>query len=461
MTGRDINSKHERSTASGGETVADPFAVDFFSTDKHESEVLENDELLTDSVDTQEVVTEEELGWSRNWAEHLPRISRAEVGEENYLTLLAPDFSNEIVQITSRAVGSCFLQEKHEVACGLLGKRETDLAQEAKFFAEEDSVFLTFAVEPSNAEISAVISSEMATVLLKTAFGERNLSVERRILSVTELAVLEYFGICCLNELNKNFPGVRLRWRSAMQTLPAFLSEERRGLVYSAEILIEDNFGVGRVIIPFEAFDALRSTITVEQSDVVSALKNIVSGVTMRLNVGTTGIDASDLSILEAGDLILLDSANLRRRGSEYVGRCGLTIAGDLLPSIYGDLITADNDLLNFSVTEISQDLYANRTNTRLNMQETEELDLTAEQDEALDGNGISLAKVAVNLAVEMVTRRVTLEELAQIRAGQVIELGAKATDAVQLSADGKPIAVGHLVDVEGGLGVRIVRVLV
>jgi type III secretion protein Q len=47
------------------------------------------------------------------------------------------------------------------------------------------------------------------------------------------------------------------------------------------------------------------------------------------------------------------------------------------------------------------------------------------------------------------------------LRVNQILDLGCKATDPVDLIVDGRRIARGELVDIEGRLGVRITQVLV
>ena len=85
-------------------------------------------------------------------------------------------------------------------------------------------------------------------------------------------------------------------------------------------------------------------------------------------------------------------------------------------------------------------------------------------QDEAAadsaPGTGV-LEGLLLTVRVELGARRLTLDDLANLRAGQIIELGCRATDPVDLVTENGTVARGELVDVEGRLGVRITRVLV
>jgi type III secretion system YscQ/HrcQ family protein len=70
------------------------------------------------------------------------------------------------------------------------------------------------------------------------------------------------------------------------------------------------------------------------------------------------------------------------------------------------------------------------------------------------------LASLEIPVIVELARLNFTLEELSALKEGQVIQLDKSPPEAVDLSVDGKVIANGKLVDVEGKLGVQIGRIL-
>jgi flagellar motor switch protein FliM len=61
---------------------------------------------------------------------------------------------------------------------------------------------------------------------------------------------------------------------------------------------------------------------------------------------------------------------------------------------------------------------------------------------------------------VEFARLNFTLDELSVLKQGQIIEIAKSQPDVVDLSVDGKVIANGKLVDVEGKMGVRILKIL-
>jgi flagellar motor switch/type III secretory pathway protein FliN len=64
-----------------------------------------------------------------------------------------------------------------------------------------------------------------------------------------------------------------------------------------------------------------------------------------------------------------------------------------------------------------------------------------------------------LTVRVEMSARRVRLDEIAQFREGQILPLGCRASDPVDLVVDGRRIAQGELVEIDGQLGVALKQV--
>ena len=77
--------------------------------------------------------------------------------------------------------------------------------------------------------------------------------------------------------------------------------------------------------------------------------------------------------------------------------------------------------------------------------------------------NSPSLENVQVALRVEIAGNKISLRELQNLRAGQIIALGCSPTDAVRLVTDNneEPVATGELVEIEGQLGVRLTKVFI
>jgi len=69
-------------------------------------------------------------------------------------------------------------------------------------------------------------------------------------------------------------------------------------------------------------------------------------------------------------------------------------------------------------------------------------------------------ADVPVQIVAVMGKKSITMRELVLLKLGDVIELARPANEVVDLVVGGKLFAKGELVDVDGKLGVRIVRII-
>jgi flagellar motor switch protein FliM len=84
--------------------------------------------------------------------------------------------------------------------------------------------------------------------------------------------------------------------------------------------------------------------------------------------------------------------------------------------------------------------------------------------EEAVDDNLAEaeplLGDIPMVLVVELGRVQLTADEVIRLRAGQLIELGRAPTDPVDLVVNGKLIAKGELVEIEGALGVKILNLV-
>jgi flagellar motor switch protein FliM len=82
-------------------------------------------------------------------------------------------------------------------------------------------------------------------------------------------------------------------------------------------------------------------------------------------------------------------------------------------------------------------------------------------EGDALDDNksegGELLADIPLQIAVELARVPVTADEVVALKVGQVVELHRSPGEPVELSVNGKVVARGELVEVEGQLGVRVI----
>ncbi|MBL8149452.1 MAG: FliM/FliN family flagellar motor switch protein [Blastocatellia bacterium] len=81
-----------------------------------------------------------------------------------------------------------------------------------------------------------------------------------------------------------------------------------------------------------------------------------------------------------------------------------------------------------------------------------------AEHEENIGESAEFVQAVPVTLIVELGRRSMTIADITRLRIGQIVDLQRTPSEPVDLTIDGKVIGRGELVDIDGELGVRILR---
>lgn len=102
--------------------------------------------------------------------------------------------------------------------------------------------------------------------------------------------------------------------------------------------------------------------------------------------------------------------------------------------------------------------------------EDAHEDDLGAEDDaDIIDDPKVSMpsrdayqmtADVPVQVVVVMGKKTISVRELADMKMGQVVDLSRPVNEMVDIIAGGKLIAKGELVDIDGKMGVRVVKMV-
>jgi flagellar motor switch protein FliM len=93
-----------------------------------------------------------------------------------------------------------------------------------------------------------------------------------------------------------------------------------------------------------------------------------------------------------------------------------------------------------------------------------EESDIPIPEFEEEDNREEDMLDIAADVPIQVVAvlgkRNISVKEIAALKMGEVVDLNRPANEIVDLVAGGKLIAKGELVEIEGKLGVRIVKML-
>jgi flagellar motor switch protein FliM len=213
------------------------------------------------------------------------------------------------------------------------------------------------------------------------------------------------------------------------------------------------------------------------QADVQAHLSRLSSVRTwLRADIGHAEISAQDLSSLRVKDVVLVDALSARPdQGEEGTARLclGLARRGYLDAQVFvengqyqariTEVVLGEQPLLRRSgpsdADEAAADALAESGEGEDEFTDPEKRNPLAESgavDDRMDAGDL-LGDIPLQISVELARVPVTADQVVSMRVGQVVELNRTPGEPVDLSVNGKVVARGELVEVEGHLGVRII----
>lgn len=93
--------------------------------------------------------------------------------------------------------------------------------------------------------------------------------------------------------------------------------------------------------------------------------------------------------------------------------------------------------------------------------EEVTEFSLEAKEEPPSDEEAASLSEdIPVKLTAVLGKKNIVLKELLKLKVGETLDLDRPPNEFVDLVANGKVVARGELVEIDGKLGVRIIKML-
>lgn len=484
---------------------ADPFAVDLFATRRPAvgSPETPNSSLLEEAFrgrDANSFLPPRRVAAA--WHRDLPRLTVEETRRSQALARLSPSLARQVVEAITHTLARLTHAPSGEVSLSLLEAREAELTPDAESGAPEATprTIVEVGIEPGEAALAITAPAEFAQRLVARALGGGEEKFDaRRELSPVEEAYVEFLCLSVAQALNRAIGEPLWRLKRIADTPPPWLDggggggggvqESPRGYVTAVRVVVgaageepTPTSGVVRCYLPAAALDALDATnngllFRPPDSRVEFArYKRIAPDVRTAVVIGETTLTAADLAGLDAGDIVLIERPAIAWRideGRVRIGDAARVRVGDgseLL--LVGEMAGGERAVggprapgrdgsepvlaLRFVGVEAGA-AATERVKERVPVEEMKQDETAAD---SAPGTGV-LEGLLLTVRVELGARRLTLDDLANLRAGQIIELGCRATDPVDLVTENGTVARGELVDVEGRLGVRITRVLV
>lgn len=170
--------------------------------------------------------------------------------------------------------------------------------------------------------------------------------------------------------------------------------------------------------------------------------------------IGRAEVSARDLRGVRTGDVVLLDELTLRADKGEAGTarlRVGAGRAGRLLAAV-----AIEDGRYQAAITgyEPGEEPKHDAGST---MDPPGESNVSESQGEGAGAD--LLGDIPLQIAVELARIPVSAEQVVALRTGQVLDLGKLPGEPVELSVNGKVVARGELVEIEGHLGVRVLSV--
>ncbi len=176
----------------------------------------------------------------------------------------------------------------------------------------------------------------------------------------------------------------------------------------------------------------------------------------LRAEIGRAEVSAADVQRLGSGDVVLLDELTARpdqgQGGTARIrvgaGKAGwfeseIVVEGGGFKAKVGNIVLGDEPRHDQEPSSVGNENEG------------------APQEEGAAADGADLINdIPLQIVVELARIPVTAEQVVALKVGQVLDLNRVPGEPVELSVNGKVVARGELVEVEGHLGVRILSLL-
>jgi len=410
-----------------------------------------------------------------DWSRTLPRLNNTSLRSDDVISRLPGLFAEVIKTAVGQTLTGYSPQLPFQLR--LISLQEPVNATPAA--VRPSCVWARFRAQPDSGFCALELPVDfIISVIHQLLGGQEPIEIETRPLSSIEETILKF--LCCdlVRQVNERLNAPVLQFENAGPVAPEWLREDDAALLESGECL-------PRVIAAAEiragkcwgfVHAHLTHQFVMQVTGAVNAnpllnrkdlrvdhyferrrelFQAIVSDVTLAIVVGETDVTVEELRCLEAGDVVLISRpAGFWSTGAEGQSAQVMVSEGEA-HFIRGRISASENGQLILTAAN----LVSPQKDPNSNNPEIDKMDHDTNGKKIFGEDGEALGGLLLTLHVQMAARRARLEELSQLRVGQVLQLGRTANDPVDLVIDGRRIAEGELVDIEGSLGVRVTEI--
>lgn len=417
-----------------------------------------------------------------SWHARLPQFTREEAELSSSITLLPHSFYTQAARAFERTLAQYGRLPEDELRLTLEDWWEDDI-QATALSLQGRHLFASFMFGPTSAHAALEIRTGFAAALIDRVLGgDGSPPYTLRSLSDMECAVMEFLYLEAARLLNAQLGGARLQLESVADKLPLWLASPKaaaggdvsgrgsglRGLLAMLRVDFGQTSGYMRVYSTAGLFKALAARHEHgaqkerlsggSQTPAAQRLERytrVAPEVDLTLLIGETELIISELKSLDVGDVFIIEKTLVSGSGANFHGDLRVRVGeGDAL-IVMGRALNPNRS----PAETIKLTAGAVVLSDRLADKEDGGMEEAVGNSLFGDGDSTALGGLLLTVHVEMALRRLTLDELAALRVGQILDLGRRATDPVDLVVDGRRIARGELVEIEGRLGVRLTQV--
>ncbi len=426
---------------------------------------------------------------------NLERVTQAQAILTEKLEWLVPSASS-----TGRVNQAVItrLAELFEVPADLLvDSVHTIRPQDFRRHVSDPTFFATLAPLPHKTRGFMEVELGLAHAAIDMLLGGAGEAMALRPLSDIEEGVMGFVVLEALRALSPNVdPGLpRLRMEGVVRSVDealALLGDEQNVVVVQFKCVLGPHAGFIRLFIPATVLTLASPPELAPESRArrrARILRHVgrLTGVKtwLRAEVGYAEVGARDLATLRQGDVVLCDALSVRTDRGEggsaslrvgmglvgkmdaevfveegrYKARIGAFVFGEPARHDVPDAEDEAQDALAGAVGAVDDGVEdgpmddEDLTNPSAARYTPEGMPV----DESTNKEGGELLNdIPLQIAVELARVPVTAEQVVSLRVGQVLDLNRVPGEPVELSVNGKVVARGELVEVEGHLGVRI-----
>ena len=223
-----------------------------------------------------------------------------------------------------------------------------------------------------------------------------------------------------------------------------------------------DSIGYARILLPANFIESFAKPLpqsggTPEELEHMRRMLSQLADkeIEMKIEAGRLELAAEDIANLEAGDIIILEHHQLVL-GPEGPGG---TISGHIGRGRNGRLegqLLASEGQLKFAISQII--VQEQPIETPMTDELNDEPTIQEPTDNLPETEGL-LRDIDAPVVIELGRLKMNTAQVTRLKSGQILRLPRNANDPVDLVVNDKLFARGELVEIDGELGVRLVKV--